>query len=148
MDRYLNGSSSAPVSTITAMSLEGAWLDIWWVSEHSTKPELKRRPTHPADAPSVRIFINCGDTLIFRHDLWHGGVGYDHDNHRLFCYFNSVDKEVEIDDDSEGETYPAECPCKNARRCKCKPRTSAAKKELDDEKADWVKVCFPAPPPR
>ena len=131
--------------------LKGAWLDIWWVSEHwvpAGKAKLKRKPTHPDDAPNVRIFLNYGDTLIFRHDLWHGGVGYDHDNYRLFCYFNSEDKEVEIDDDSEGETYPAECPCKNARRCTCKPRTSAAKEVLDEGKPKWVKVCFPAPPPR
>ena len=149
--RYLAGQSSAPASTITAMSVEGLWLDIWWVSEHwvpAGKAKLKRKPTHPDDAPNVRIFLKYGDTLIFRHDLWHGGVGYDHDNYRLFCYFNSEDKEVEIDDDSEGETYPAECPCKNARRCTCKPRTSAAKEVLDEGKPKWVTVCFPAPPPR
>ena len=64
--RFKARESSGPVSMITAMSPEGAWLDIWWVY---TDPD-EAFPRHPTDRPRVRIFIKYGDTLVFRHDLW------------------------------------------------------------------------------
>ena len=43
--------ASGPVSTLTAMSLEGLWLDIWGVFNNVAMP------VHPADPPSVRVFL-------------------------------------------------------------------------------------------
>ena len=93
------------MSTITAMSPEGLWLDIWWCFNK------KGMPKHPDVPPSVRLFLKYGDTLIFRHDLWHGGPGYANDNYRLFAYFQSSDKEITILPRGQGETHPAMCDC-------------------------------------